>query len=68
MHRRTFTLMEFPAEVGRYDYLALEEYGPNDPEYDWGFAEDGWRNPPPCPVCRTPYGACRPEDFYERLD
>lgn len=29
-----------------------------DYDYDYGFADDGWPIPPPCPVCGILYGAC----------
>lgn len=39
------------------------EYGPYDREYDWGYAEDGWPVPSPCPVCGVLYGACTSDNY-----
>lgn len=45
------------------DEYSFPDYGPNDPEYDWGYAEDGTPVPFPCPVDGVPYGACTSPDY-----
>ena len=39
------------------------EPGIYDPEYDWGYADDGTAVPPPCPVDGVLYGACTSRNY-----
>lgn len=43
-------------KLDELDYLNEPQIG--DYDYDYGYADDGWPIPPPCPICGVLYGAC----------
>lgn len=57
----TFAIGEVLIE--RQNDTSEYEYGIYDPEYDWGYAEDGTPVPPPCPIDGVLYNACTSPNY-----
>jgi hypothetical protein len=63
---RTYSVFELGQILAQEDSFVVYEPVYGDSDYDYGYADDGWPRPGPCPVCGAPDWTCV-SDYYAEL-